>query len=92
MLAHQILELFYDLNDKKKLEYLWSESLINANKLTIKSYEYACRILAFISQVYPSTIDLPKKYSIHELNICEFFLDIVKKRYEIFKTQFATLE
>lgn len=90
VLSHQILQLFYDVSDTDKLHYLWSESLINANKLTIKSYEYACRILAFISQVYPSTLDLPKKYSLDELNICELFLQIVRERYEVFKVQFAT--
>jgi hypothetical protein len=92
LLSHQILELFHDLEDKAKLKLLWEQSLINANKLPIKSYEYACRILAFISQTYPHTLDLPQKYSIEELNICELFLSIVRQRYEIFKKQFATQE
>ena len=53
ILSHQILTHFYDLQAFDQLRSLWGESLINANKLTIKSYEYACRILAFISQTYP---------------------------------------
>ena len=91
-LAHQILELFYDLNDEKKLKALWSESLLNANKLTIKSYEYACRIMALITQVYPHVVELPNRYAMRELNICDLFLSIIRKRYEVFKVQFATQE
>lgn len=53
ILANQILTFFYDIEAVDQLKWLWRESLINANKLTIKSYEYACRILAFISQTYP---------------------------------------
>ena len=92
LLAHQILRLFYDLPDPQLLRKIWEESLTNANKLTIKSYENACRILALVSQTYPHLLDLPQRFPIAELNICQFFLETIQKRYHIFKAQFATQE
>lgn len=92
ILSHHILELFYDISAVDQLKQLWKESLVNANKLTIKSYEYACRILAFISQTYPDLLQLPQRFALKELNICEMFLTIMKERYVVFKAQFASQE
>lgn len=32
--------------------------------------------------------DIPNKYSLNQLNVCEYLLEILRKRYEVFKNQF----
>lgn len=71
---------------------IWSNSIENINKLSIKSYEFACRMLTYISSIKTGDRniieDIPNKYSLNQLNVCEYLLEILRKRYEVFKNQF----
>ena len=90
-LAHELLGAYTELSrdDEANLKRIWIESVSNTNKLAIKSYEFACKMVSFISGQYPHLIpNLPSTYKLNQLNICELFLGILEERYKIFKQQF----
>lgn len=57
-LAHDLLNFFDQIQNKELLLDIWQKSLQNTNKLAIRSYEYACRILTYISDVYPDILGI----------------------------------
>lgn len=52
-IAHSIIKHFDDFDEKgfESLRKIWVEAVENTNKLSIKSYEFACRILTYVSGI-----------------------------------------
>lgn len=68
---------------------MWDQAVSNTNRLSIKSYEFACRILVFMSGLNLKerhVIEaIASKYPMVELNFCYFLMDLLKLRYATFK-------
>jgi hypothetical protein len=55
---------------------IWEKSIENTNKLSIKAYEFACRMFTYISNLKINEKyfleRIGNKYSLHQLNICYY--------------------